>query len=274
MDPIRISHWGLHSGTYATIEVLPAPKGSGVLFCWGTKKCLAHIDFAREKIHSTAIYFEDKKIHLTEHLLSAIHIAGISDAYINVITGDEIPLGDGCADIFCAMIAGASKKSSYQGKSLYVTKPFTYHDPHDSNRFISVKPHHNLSIEYTLLGDQSLYQKVSLSNLYNSWDRFVNTIAPARTFILEENIQKFWDNGLAKGANTENVLIIKDGKSLYLPFRVHKELAKHKVLDLIGDLRLCGGLFAAKITAQGTGHKQNLQFLKQLLQQPCYYVWK
>jgi UDP-3-O-acyl-N-acetylglucosamine deacetylase len=130
-----------------------------------------------------------------------------------------------------------------------------------ANEFIRVEPAERLIIDYTLeypppIGLQRVHFELT------SPEAYVRDIAPARTFGFVHEFRKMSEMGLASGGRLDNLVLIDDEKIVNTKLRFADEFARHKVLDLIGDLYLLGRPIVGHVTAVKTGHSDNLALLR------------
>ena len=135
-------------------------------------------------------------------------------------------------------------------------------------------PADEFKISYTLHYPNSTYLYAQYVSFTINSENFCKEIAPSRTFSIYEEIEPLLEKGLIKGGGLDNAVIIKDDKILNPEgIRYSNEMARHKVLDLIGDLSLIGKRFNAHIIAIRSGHFANISFAKILeknLKQRCF----
>lgn len=278
---------GLHTGTVAKMTVGPAPAGTGVRF---RRSDLGDvfIDAVAEHVSSTArsttISSGSAEVHTVEHILSALTGMGVDNALIE-IDNVEVPILDGSARLYVEAIA-ADGLEEQDAERKYITVPEAIElEDVKTGSWVRIEPAESLSYELTV----DFNSKV-LGVQKASWDESVDyskEIGICRTFVFFHEIEYLFANNLIKGGDVDNAIVIvehpvtdeqiqKMSASLGKPalkvesngyldnLKLHfeNECGRHKLLDLIGDLRLCGGFLAAKITAYKPGHTINTNLAK------------
>lgn len=255
---------GLHSGKEVRLELKPAAVDSGIIFL--------RTDLSeRPRIHATAanvtatlrattLAENGAKVFTVEHLLSALNACRIDNCEIE-ISAEEPPVLNGNSIDFFNMIQAAGiieqdKERKFTGlDKVYRVdgeegKRFVMALPYDGFRvsFVSVNPHPLIGIQYA---DFEITEEV-----------YAKEIAPARTIAYEKEIDALRSMGLGLGGTLDNVIVYNDegwlNKLIY-----PDELVRHKILDVIGDLRLAG-IFNCHIVAAASGHALNTQLAKKI----------
>lgn len=269
-----LSGRGLHTGNAVTIVVKPAAENAGITFVRvdlpGAPRIQVGIDAIRPDAavpRCTTIGTGNVFVHTVEHLMSTLCGLGIDNLLID-IDANEVPGLDGSGLEFLQAIqkAGIVEQAA--------ERPFiTIKEPLVVSRngaLITITPDPEFKVSYLLD-----YQHPQLRTQFfcASLDRehFAREIAPCRTFCLEEEAVELRKNGLGLGANYENSLIIGKDGVINNRLRFPDEFARHKTLDLIGDLYLLGKPIRGNVVAVKSGHKLNLELLKRIHQQNEYY---
>lgn len=257
---------GLHSGIKTGLILSPLPPDSGIIF--GDISTGARVPALLENVRSTEYATTLSNGHVTiktiEHIMSAMHSYRITNALIKI--GDEAPIMDGSALDFCQLIenSGIQEQNAYL-EEIVITKPISVGDP-DEGPYLSVEPADNFSIHYYLdypapIGRQE-YEYV-----YDTAENYKENIAPARTFGFLKDIKSLEKAGLASGGKLSNFVLIDDEKVVNTPLRFPDEPARHKILDLIGDLYLLGRPIRGKFIAKKSGHTQNIALIEKISEQ-------
>jgi UDP-3-O-acyl-N-acetylglucosamine deacetylase len=225
----------------------------------------------------------EAEVQMTEHLLASI--AGLEIDNLTVeLSGPELPVGDGSALFFTEMIQEARVvEQKAERRRLTLRQPITVpsvecrvseedgphptpdtRHPTPSASIEALPADEGLTLSYTLeYADASLPRQQF--ELRVTPEAFVAELAPARTFIFEREAAALIARGFGRGANPENTLVARpDGSIIGNELRFPDEFARHKVLDLLGDLRLVGGGLAARIAAVRSGHAHNLRLIQAL----------
>jgi UDP-3-O-[3-hydroxymyristoyl] N-acetylglucosamine deacetylase len=257
--PLVLGGRGLHSGLKTGVILHPAPAGTGIVFSSlaDESAIAARFENVSETGYNTTLSGRGYSVRTVEHLMSALHGLAITNLLIK--TGDEVPSLDGSALEFCTQLldAGVQEQEAWV-EPVMLKKPVQVGH---ANEFIRVEPAARLIIDYTLeypppIGHQRVHFELT------SPEAYVRDIAPARTFGFVHEFRKMSEMGLASGGRLDNLILIDDEKIVNTKLRFPDEFARHKVLDLIGDLYLLGRPIAGHVTAVKTGHSDNLALLR------------
>jgi UDP-3-O-[3-hydroxymyristoyl] N-acetylglucosamine deacetylase len=250
---------GLHSGLKTGVILHPAPVGSGITFSSLAAQSAipARLENVSETGYNTTLSGNGHSVRTVEHLLSALH--GVAISNLRIQTGDEVPSLDGSALEFCTQLLEAGVQE--QDEWLEPVAPKKAVQVGHGSEFIRIEPAERLIIDYTLeyplpIGFQQVHFELTSPEVY------IKEIAPARTFGLVREFRKMSEMGLARGGRLDNCILIDDEKIVNTTLRFPDEFARHKVLDLIGDLYLLGRPIVGHITAVKTGHSDNLALLR------------
>jgi UDP-3-O-[3-hydroxymyristoyl] N-acetylglucosamine deacetylase len=259
---------GIHTGQEVTITLKPAKSGKGVFFRRvDLPSCPiipATFEYVFDTSRSTNIGIQDVKIYTIEHILAALKAYEIDNIEIE-LNNIEPPAGNGSSDIFCDLIEEAGVKE--QGPLLPILKldqPVYYSE---KDIHLVALPANSFQLSYTLHYPQSPALGTQYFSMELSQENFRRELASCRTFALFDELSFLIDKGLIKGGSLDNAVVVK-GKAviskggLFFP----NEMARHKMLDLIGDLSLIGFPFSAHVIAIRSGHASNFQFAKKLFQ--------
>ncbi len=287
---VSYSGVGLHTGNKTKITFKPAPANTGVLFkrvdIPNSPEIHADIDHVIDISRGTTIGIGDVKIHTVEHVLAAISGLEI-DNIICEVEGNEPPVGDGSALPFVEILlkAGFIEQDSPRDY-LIIDKTITYHD---ASRGIDIVVFPSDEFRITFMID---YKNPALGTQYTSMyslrEEFATEYAASRTFCFLHEVEELRKAGLIRGGALDNAVVIIDremddselselrklfgidekvtlstngilnGKELRYP----NEPARHKALDLIGDLALLGVPLKAHVMAARSGHAANVELVK------------
>ena len=280
---------GLHTGVESTITFNPAPENFGIKFIRTDREdqyVTPDLDNVIDLTRGTTIEENGVKIHTTEHVLSACAGMGIDNLLIE-LNSKEPPVMDGSAkDFVAALVEAGIIEQEADVDFLKITKPVVYTDEEKDVEVVGV-PYDGFKTTFTIQYDLEDLD-VQYSSVHNMSQNYKTQIAPARTFCLLSEIKGLAKQGLIKGGNLGNAVIIVDKdiedeevlifkerfgikffkgdrglhKTQVLRFR--NEPVRHKTLDLIGDLALLGKPILGHITAIKSGHKGNVEFAKLL----------
>ncbi len=265
---VSMSGLGIHTGAPVSIRVLPASADTGVVF---VRTDLPHrpaipsrsaqmVDLDKS-VRRTTLSKDGVEIQTVEHFMASLWGAGIDNVYVE-ISGIELPGLDGSAAPFLQRLldAGTTEQSTPRR---YVTlrEPLIVEDGDSS---IAVFPDRTLRISYMLSYDHPILKSQFVSFPMNG-SPFAEAIAPARTFCLKEEAEALRAAGFGKGATFENTLVLDHSGVMNNTLRFDDEFARHKILDLLGDLYLLGHVHAHVIAIK-SGHQLNVKLVKKITQ--------
>lgn len=270
----ELSGVGLHLGVTTKVRVMPAEPGAGRYFVRvdlpDNPVIPACVSAVGETMLSTELVTATAKVQTVEHLLASLAASGIDDARIE-INGAEVPLLDGSAKNWCEAIAKVGITSQ---NCTSQAKP-TLQEPiwlRQQDAFVAALPASETRFSY---GIDFPYQ--AIGNQWHSWSLssadFATEIAPARTFGFAEQVEQLQQAGLIKGGNLENALVCSHRGWLNPPLRFTNEPARHKLLDLVGDMSLLGQLPLAHFLAYKASHKLHTQLGIKINEQLHGFTW-
>lgn len=262
---VTISGISLHLGSESCLILKPAPPDSGIVFMRtdlpGSPAINANISNAVSGfIRRTSLGDQEVTVHTIEHVMAALAGLGISNVIIET-NAPEPPAVDGSSSPFVNLLKDAGivdqnvpRRDLLLNETISVT---------DGAREIIVVPNGVCKITYVLKFD-SPTPVTQLVSLEINEDSFAKDIAPARTFCFQYEVDALKSKGLGKGGSYENVVVIdNNGKPDHEP-RLEYEMARHKILDLIGDLYLLGNLPKGHIIAFKSGHELNAKLIQKI----------
>lgn len=262
-----ISGIGLFTGVKTQMTFIPAEPGFGVVFertdLPGSPRLPAQVDFVKDTPRCTILGNSEITVQTVEHVLSALRAYEIDNVLIS-LTGPEVPSCDGSATPFVDLIEKCGIKvqeAMREVMRLHVPVFWSRGDVH-----LVALPSDEFRVSYTLNYPNSALLRSQFHTVIINHENFKNEIAPARTFSLYEEIVPLIEQGSIKGGNLENAVIVKDDAVLNPDgVRFQDEMARHKILDLVGDLSLIGKPFLAHIIAIRSGHFSNTSLAKELV---------
>jgi UDP-3-O-[3-hydroxymyristoyl] N-acetylglucosamine deacetylase len=262
---IFISGQGLHTGRIIEMYLRPAPRDTGVVFIRTDKSNIeikANVSSVSDTSFATTLSSGGARVGTVEHLLAALSGLNIDNVYVE-LDGPEVPILDGSALHFVSslMEAGVAK----QAKSVSCIKILEPVVVTEGASQIAITPYDGTRITYRLFythpafGEQKMGVDITAT-------RFINEVAPARTFGFLRDVEMLKSKGLVKGGSLDNAIVLGDkevinGGSL----RFKNEFVRHKILDAIGDLSLIGRPIYGHIIANKSGHTLHVKLLKKLL---------
>ncbi len=290
--PVSMSGVGLHTGTSCTMTFKPAPENYGIRFVrvdlGGNPEIPAIADNVVDVSRGTTLGIGEAKVHTVEHVLAAVVGLQIDNIIIE-IDGIEPPVGDGSSLPYVEQLLKAGFVQQEAPKDyLIIDEQVIYHDEEKQVDIVALPLD---GYRATVMVD---YQNPALGSqhtgLFDLEKEFVTEFAPARTFCFLSEVEQLADIGLIKGGDIDNAVVIVDtpadeeeldklrdklnikekvriGKNGILnnkEVRFKNEPARHKLLDLMGDLALIGAPIKAQILAARPGHRSNVEFAKQV----------
>ena len=269
--PVEASGVGLHSGVPVSIRIMPAPASTGIVF---VRTDLDRFEIPASWRHvarvsyATSLMRQGVLISTTEHLLSVLYSMGIDNAYVE-IDNLEVPILDGSGLPFVELLSAAGIRQ-YRRKRRYlrIRHPVTVED---KGKRISILPADTfrltceIAFNHPLVGAQSLEMEVTPQ-------RYASSIAPARTFGFEYELDQMRNMGLIRGASLENAICFtRDGVLNEGGLRFPDECCRHKALDLIGDLALLGRPLLGHVIAERAGHAMHVALVARIMSDPSLY---
>ncbi len=267
--PCSFEGLGIHTGERVTVEFLPAPPDSGLVFIRrdlpGSPRIPvtpASARYDRIEARRTILENGEAQVHTVEHLLATVAGLGIDNLEIS-LDGLEAPEPEGgSAAPIAAILREAGLVDQTAPRRVFrLPRPVVYRE---GDVEISALPAGELRLSYTIVYDDPLIG-TQHGSFPISPERFLAEIAPARTFALYRDVQALREAGMIKGGSLSNAIVVQDGQLLNKePLRFADEFVRHKVLDLIGDLALLGRPLCAHVIAVRAGHETHLAFVRLL----------
>lgn len=250
---------GLHTGAGVRLRLKPGEVGGGVLFrrvdLPGKPEVPARIEFMHQQPRRSSLRHGAAEVHTIEHLLASFAAFQL-DNVICEVNGPEVPGMDGSSRAFVEAIREAGVKEQREMMEVHTLRD-SFHVNGAQNAIIALPREEGLRLTYTLGFDRP--RSVQQTYTFDLTEQgFIEQISSARTFVTSEEVEKLREAGLGQGATEENTLVIgPDASADAARLRFPDEYARHKVLDLVGDLRLLGRPLHAHVLAHRTGHESN-----------------
>lgn len=259
-QPSSLTGTSLHTGEKVTLTLRPAPANHGLKFRRVDLPDQPFIPADVAKVQTveraTTLAEGSVKVHTVEHVLSALTGLGVDNAIIEM-DANEPPIGDGSALPYVECIKKAGTVEQEEPRSVWdIREPV--HLETKSGSILTIVPDSQLRVSCTNVGpDGRMTQYFSTVITPETYEK---EIAPARTFVFYEDVKPLLDKGLIRGGSLENAVVVKDDAVMSRePMRFAEEFARHKILDIIGDLALCGKRFTGHVIAVKPGHGPNTQ---------------
>lgn len=255
---------GLHSGREVHATLKPAPEDTGIVFVRkdlsGEPQIHAKAQNVTSTLRATTVEENGNKVFTIEHLMSAFHAHRIDNAYVE-LDSEEPPVADGASLVFFELMATAGIVEQAKDRREIVIDKVYRIDDEKTGRFVMVLPYDGFRVSFTSLNPHKLIG-VQYEDFHVDEAVYHKEIAPARTIAYEKEIQALREMGLGLGGSLENVIVYNDEGWLN-PLHFEDELVRHKILDVIGDLRLAG-IIRGHVIAVASGHALNTQLAKQI----------
>ena len=287
---ITLEGVGLHTGKNVVLTFKPAPANTGYVFkrtdIKGQPTVEADVQYVNDTQRGTNLIKNDVKIHTSEHVLSALVGLEIDNCLIE-LSAPEPPIMDGSSKFFVEAILSAGKIELSELRDEYIVKEVIHYRDEESGSEMTLIPWDNYQVTTMVdFGTKVLgTQNATLEHLND----YVDQIASSRTFSFLHELEMLLENGLIQGGDLNNAIVyvdkplsdetmdnlkrafnkskitvqpngILDNLSLHYP----NEAARHKLLDVIGDLALVGKRIRGKVIARKPGHKVNVDFARKL----------
>ncbi|MCF8261447.1 MAG: bifunctional UDP-3-O-[3-hydroxymyristoyl] N-acetylglucosamine deacetylase/3-hydroxyacyl-ACP dehydratase [Melioribacteraceae bacterium] len=287
--PVSISGIGLHTGTSCTMTFKPAPEKYGIKFIRTDLaervEIPATTDYVVDIARGTTIAVGEARVHTVEHVLAAI-VGMEVDNIIIELNGIEPPIADGSSMPFVEKLREAGFVTQEAPKDyIIIDEPIRYTDEENQVDIVALPLD---GYRLTVMVD---YQNPALGSQHSGlfeMSEFEKEFAPSRTFCFLSEVEELAAQGLIKGGDLDNAVVIVDHdlddgdlKKLQTHLKLEKEIkvgasgflndkslrfrnepVRHKLLDMIGDLALIGAPIKAQILAARPGHKSNIEFAK------------
>ena len=287
-ESIEFNGLGLHTGKKVCLVIIPARENHGIKFqridLPGAPIVPADIDLVKDTQRSTTLELNNVKIITVEHLMSALYALGVNNVLVKM-NNSEVPILDGSAKIFVDEIQKVGLKDQNAPlKFINLPNPINYSD-FESGAEILFVPANNFILSVVLD-----YQNPVLGTQYaeiRNLENYPEEIAPCKTFVLLTELEKLAQANLIKGGDLQNAIVLVDRDEIKIQeikklahllgkddtdiqvngnvlnnceLQFFNEPARHKLLDVIGDLALIGMPIMGHIITKKPGHKLNTSF--------------
>jgi UDP-3-O-[3-hydroxymyristoyl] N-acetylglucosamine deacetylase/3-hydroxyacyl-[acyl-carrier-protein] dehydratase len=269
--PVSVSGKGLLSGEEVDLVISPAKAGEGITFertdLEPPVQIHAVVANATDRARRTTITNGEVTIDTIEHLMSALCGMGIDNAMIR-LDGPEVPCGDGSAMLFVDPLTEAGTVEQDQPRRVFqIVEPICLQD---GEAMISAFPSHQpgLHVVYDLDYGDATSRIARQTQAWNSASgTYAKDVAPARTYSLEEEAQALQAQGMCTHLTPTDMLVIGESGPIDNSYRFDNEPVRHKILDIVGDLYLCGAHIQGRIVASRSGHALNRQLCQVIVEQ-------
>ena len=265
---VSIAGVGLHSGRITRLTIRPASAGTGIVFRrighgLGDLVAATVANVVDTRL-ATTLGRGDTRVATVEHLLAAFAGLGVDNALVDV-AGEELPVMDGSAAPFVRLLRAAGVKEVPAPKRfLRVLREVTVAN---GGAVAKLQPYDGFRVEYTMEYDHPFFDgRPQYATVDFATATFERDVSHARTFGFLADVAKLQAAGLALGGGLDNAVVLDDDGIINEGgLRYRDEFAKHKILDVIGDLYLCGHPIIGAFTGHRSGHTTNNALLRKLL---------
>ncbi len=289
-EPFKVHGKGLHTGLMIDAEFCPAPENHGYKIqrtdLEGEPVIDALAEYVTATTRGTVLSKGDIRVSTVEHALAALYGAGIDNCLIK-LNAPEMPILDGSAKVYCENILRVGVEEQNADKDFYVVKQKIEVRDDTTGSSIIVLPDDEFSIDVMVSFDSPV-----LKNQFASLDRlqdFSSEVGSSRTFVFVREVEPLVKGNLIKGGDLDNAIVIYDspmeqseldriadlmgvphknvtefGYINDFPLFADNEPARHKLLDVLGDIALIGRPLKGKIIATRPGHSINTAFSKKI----------
>lgn len=283
---------GLHTGEKVSMSILPAPENHGYVFrrvdLEGKPEIKADLDYVVSTNRGTTLGKDGVIVHTTEHVLASLYGSGIDNAVIE-LNAPEVPIMDGSARQFVEGINRAGIVDQEAEKDYFTLKENLYYEDEKGYVEMLAVPTPGSEFRITVMVDyNSPVLGTQHASMYHIGE-FQKEIAPCRTFVFLKEIEELAKNNLIKGGDLDNAIVLVErerteeeykeiarmvgkedldvkvegiGVLNTIKLQFENEPARHKLLDIVGDLALVGKPFQGHILAARPGHAGNVAFGK------------
>ncbi len=287
---LAFSGKGLHTGVQVNMRILPADSGTGIVFRRTDLEKPVDVpalgDYVSSTSRGTTIEREGAKVSTIEHIMAALWTMGVDNALIE-IDGPEVPIMDGSAREYAVAIAKTGLVEQDADIQYYEVRERVQFEIPERGVQIEIYPDEDFSVSVHID-----YGSKVLGNQFAVFDKnadFASEIAPCRTFVFMHELEPLFEANLIKGGDIDNAIVVVEnsisedeikrlagilnrpdvkvngnGYLNNIDLRFVNEPARHKLLDVLGDLALLGVRIKGKVFATKPGHRANTELVKVL----------
>ena len=258
----------LHTGEKVTLTLKPAPEDHGFKFrridLPDQPFINADVDKVQTVERATTLAEGSVKVHTVEHVISALAGMGVDNCLIEM-DANEPPIGDGSSRPFVEMIKKVGTLAQKSPRKVWEIREPVHLETGDGT-IITIVPSKTFKVSVTNVGPEGRFTQYFSSEV--TPELYENEICAARTFVYYEDVKPLLEKGLIKGGSLESAVVIRGNEIMSKEsMRFHNEFARHKALDLIGDLMLSGIKILGHVIAVKPGHGPNTKMAAMLKSQ-------
>lgn len=290
IQEITLSGAGLHTGKPVNLTFKPAPENFGIRFkridLPNHPEIPALVDYVKDTSRGTTLIKDDVRIATIEHCMASVFASDIDNILIE-IDSDEVPILDGSAKLYIEALEKAGIAEQNATRTVFeLTKPIHYSDSETGIEYVAIP---SPEMRFSVMTDYNTQVLNTQNATLNHISDFKTEIAPCKTFCFIDELQQLIKYNLVKGGDLDNAIVFvnrilpeneiaelqqffnkphvkveKTGILNNCELTFYNEPARHKLLDVVGDMALTGMRFNAHIIATKPGHKHNTIFAKKL----------
>lgn len=266
----KVTGIGLHSGKKVTLTLRPAPANTGIIYARTDLKPVVYFPASAESIRDTQlctcmINDEGVRISTVEHLNAAMSALGLDNLIVEVDAA-EIPIMDGSSSPFIYLLLDAGIEEQDAPKKFIRIKESVRVE--EGDKWAEFKPYsHGLKLDFTIdFAHPMITKEVRNYKMEFSAQHFIQQLSRARTFTFMKDVEYLQSIGLALGGSLDNAIVLDEYRILNEEgLRFKDELVRHKMLDAVGDLFMCGYNILGDFKAYKSGHGLNNKLLRAVL---------
>ncbi|MBF0784176.1 UDP-3-O-acyl-N-acetylglucosamine deacetylase [Muribacter muris] len=266
----KVTGIGLHSGKKVTLTLRPAPANTGIIYARTDLNPVVYFPASAEAIRDTTlctcmINDDGVRISTVEHLNAAMSALGLDNIIVEV-DAPEIPIMDGSSSPFIYLLLDAGIEEQNATKKFIRIKEHIRVE--EGDKWAAFKPYaHGLKLDFTIdFTHPMISPEVRHYQMAFSAQNFIQQLSRARTFTFMKDVEYLQSIGLALGGSLDNAIVLDEFRILNEDgLRFKDELVRHKMLDAVGDLFMCGYNILGDFSAYKSGHGLNNKLLRAVL---------
>lgn len=266
----KVTGIGLHSGKKVTLTLRPAPVNTGIIYARTDLNPVVYFPASADSIRDTTlctcmINDDGVRISTVEHLNAAMSALGLDNLIVEV-DAPEIPIMDGSASPFIYLLLDAGIEEQNAPKKFIRIKQTVRVE--EGDKWAEFKPYsHGLKLDFTIdFTHPMITKEVRNYKMEFSAQHFIQQLSRARTFTFMKDVEYLQSIGLALGGSLDNAIVLDEYRILNEEgLRFKDELVRHKMLDAVGDLFMCGYNILGDFKAYKSGHGLNNKLLRAVL---------
>lgn len=269
-EPVAVTGFGYFSGADITVEFRPAKVDSGITFVRADldpdARIPARVEYRVEAPRRTVLVHNIARVEMVEHIMAALAGLRISNCEVWV-SGEEMPGGDGSSSLFVEALDSVERVAQEAARPQLIVREVTRLG--DAESWIEARPSPDgrFSVKFRLdypdapaIGRQTVRFDITP-------ETFRTELSPCRTFMLQGEAEWLRSQGLGQRVGYQDLLIFDEEGPIENELRFDDECARHKALDVVGDLGLAGCDLVGEFIAHRSGHRLNAELVKALLQE-------